>query len=113
MVPWLRRFGWCDDAGNNCALQSWFLSLSNSITFVPFAIGLTIGTYVQNKYGRRWVVFSMSLWALFSACLIVSAQTRAWMITARALNYFYVGMELSVIPVGHDQHGCDAGADGG
>lgn len=40
----------------------------------------------------------MSCYALITATIAITSQTREQIMAARILNYVYVGMELSVIP---------------
>lgn len=44
-------------------------------------------------------MFVMSIYALGTATLTVTSSSRQHIMAARILNYVYVGMELSVIPV--------------
>jgi SP family sugar:H+ symporter-like MFS transporter len=43
-------------------------------------------------------MFSMSCYALVTATIVVTSQTREQIMVGRVFNYIYVGMELSVIP---------------
>lgn len=40
----------------------------------------------------------MSIYALITATIAVTSQSREQIMAARILNYVYVGMELSVVP---------------
>src|SRR5690242_9124737 len=44
-------------------------------------------------------MFTMSLFALVTATISVTSNTREQIMAGRILNYLYVGMELSVVPV--------------
>lgn len=44
-------------------------------------------------------MFTMSCYALVTATIAVTCQHREQIMAARVLNYIYVGMELSVVPV--------------
>jgi MFS family permease len=65
------------------------------LVFIGFAVGLYIGSVVSARYGRRMVMFSMSLWALCTAAIVVSAKTKEQMIIGRILNYSYVVCHFS------------------
>jgi SP family sugar:H+ symporter-like MFS transporter len=45
---------------------------------------------VSAKYGRRMTVFTMSLWALCAATIVITAQNKTHMLISRVLNYIYV-----------------------
>lgn len=44
-------------------------------------------------------MFAMSIYALGTATITVTSHSREQIMAARILNYVYVGMELSVIPI--------------
>lgn len=44
-------------------------------------------------------MFVMSIYAIGTATITVTSNSRQHIMAARILNYVYVGMELSVIPV--------------
>lgn len=44
-------------------------------------------------------MFGMSCYALVSATVCVTSQNKSQIMAARILNYFYIGMELSVVPM--------------
>ncbi|KAL1856885.1 hypothetical protein VTK73DRAFT_8217 [Phialemonium thermophilum] len=76
-----------------------FLALLNSLPYIGFVIGLVVGSEVSSQYGRRMVMFVMSLYALCTAAITISSKIPAQILAARILNYGYVGMELAVVPV--------------
>jgi hypothetical protein len=45
---------------------------------------------ISAKYGRRMTVFTMSLWALCAATIVITAQNKTHMLISRVLNYVYV-----------------------
>ena len=49
-------------------------------------IGLFVGSYVSNRWGRRMCVFTMSLWGLVAAAIIVTAKDRDHLLAGRVLN---------------------------
>jgi SP family sugar:H+ symporter-like MFS transporter len=44
-------------------------------------------------------MFIMSIWALCTATIVTTSQGRDQILVGRILNYCYIGMELSVVPV--------------
>lgn len=62
-------------------------------------VGVLIGGWVCDRFGRRWCMFSMSIYALGTATIAVTSNTREQIMAARVLNYVYVGMELAVVPL--------------
>lgn len=60
--------------------------------------GLYVGSNISAKYGRRMAMFCMSLWAIMSATVLISATTRGQVLAGRILNYTYIGMELATCP---------------
>ncbi|WWD00014.1 hypothetical protein V866_006922 [Kwoniella sp. B9012] len=99
MNPFIRQFGEYNPKTKSYAIPAYFLSLMNSLVFIGFAFGIWIGSMISARYGRRMTVFTMSLWAICSATIIITARTKEHMLISRILNYIYIGMELSVIPV--------------
>ncbi|KAH7345836.1 putative sugar transporter [Pyrenochaeta sp. MPI-SDFR-AT-0127] len=87
MNSFTKNFGVLNSATGKYALEPSWLSLFNSLNYIGFAAGVLIGSHVASKFGRRWCMFSMSIYALTTATIAVTAQ-----------NHVYVGMELAVIP---------------
>jgi len=61
--------------------------------------GLVIGSIISARFGRRVCIFSMSCYALVTATIAITSKTKEQILMARILNYVYVGMELSVVPI--------------
>ncbi|KAH8891232.1 general substrate transporter [Thozetella sp. PMI_491] len=99
MTPFQRQFGWYDETTKSYYLETTWLSLFSSLQYITFAAGVWIGTILSARYGRRWCITLMSCWALCTAAIAVSAKTREQIMAARVLNYIYIGIELSVVPV--------------
>lgn len=97
MDGFIQQFGEINPATNKHWIPPYFLSLMNSLVFIGFACGLYFGSVVSARYGRRMIMFTMSIWALCCAAVIVSAKSREQMLIGRILNYSYVGMEMSVV----------------
>lgn len=58
--------------------------------------------YANTLSGRRMTIFRMSLWALVTATLLVTSGVsgnRLQVLVGRVLNYLFIGMELSSVPV--------------
>ncbi|KAJ5825198.1 sugar transporter [Penicillium riverlandense] len=96
-----RDFGVCDAKGV-CALEPYYLSLLNGLVYIGFAAGAWIGSFISSLYGRRMTIFCMSIWALVTATILLTSGVshNKWQLLAgRILNYVYIGMELSSVPV--------------
>lgn len=81
------------------ALQSCYLSLLNSLTYIGFSFGLVLGNTLSGKFGRRKCFVVMSGWALIGAVILVTAKNRWQMVAGRIIAYVYIGMELALVPV--------------
>ncbi|KAK3940477.1 sugar transporter [Diplogelasinospora grovesii] len=100
MDAFARQFGTYNPNTQTYVLEPYWLSLFNSTPYVGFAIGLIIiGSMISARWGRRMAMFCMSIYALGSATVVVTSQTRGQIMAARILNYVYVGMELATVPV--------------
>ncbi|RSM04056.1 hypothetical protein CEP52_007009 [Fusarium oligoseptatum] len=94
-----KQFGTWNPTAKKHVLDPQWLSLFNSLPYISFMIGLIVGSYVSNRWGRRMCVFTMSVWAIFAAAIVISARNRDHLLAGRILNYVYIGMELSVVPI--------------
>ncbi|CAK7205082.1 hypothetical protein SEUCBS139899_007847 [Sporothrix eucalyptigena] len=99
MTPFTRRFGEYNETTKAYYFPSYWLSLFDSLNYITFGFGVLFGSFVSARFGRRWCMCGMSAYALVTATLCVTAQNKQQIMAARILNYFYVGMELSVVPV--------------
>jgi MFS transporter, SP family, sugar:H+ symporter len=72
----LKEFGEHNDVKKTWALPTYWLSLFNSLNYVGFAAGVVIGSHVSSRFGRRWCMFSMSLYALILATIVVKSNSR-------------------------------------
>ncbi|KAJ2984954.1 hypothetical protein NUW58_g5795 [Xylaria curta] len=99
MSGFIRQFGEQDPQTGKYFIDTNFLALLNSLPYIGFVVGLIIGSEVSSRWGRRMTMFVMSIYALVSAAVTVSSFSHAQILTGRILNYVYVGMELSVVPV--------------
>ncbi|KAH8807734.1 general substrate transporter [Xylogone sp. PMI_703] len=94
-----KKFGVYNSKSKTYSIQPYFLSLLNSLPYAGFAIGLIVGSMISARYGRRMAMFVMSLYAICTAVIVITSNSRAQILTARLLNYGCVGMELSVVPI--------------
>ncbi len=93
------KFGVYNPATKTYALETYFLSLLNSLVYIGFAVGLVSGSFISRRYGRRICMFIMCIWALVAASILVSSETKAQILAGRIIAYVYIGMELSLVPV--------------
>ncbi|RFU27459.1 hypothetical protein B7463_g8878, partial [Scytalidium lignicola] len=94
-----RQFGTYKPATKAYVLEPYWLSLFNSLNFISFGIGIILGSWVSKRFGRRMCMFSMSIWALVAATIVVTSRNRDQIMAGRILNYVYIGMELAVVPI--------------
>lgn len=119
MEAFTRRFGEYDESTGSYAINSQWLALFNSLNYIGFAAGtlsfiymptgvpfnailspgVIIGSFISARFGRRWCMFIMSVYALITATINVTSNSNEQIMAGRGLNYVYVGMELSVVPV--------------
>lgn len=108
-----KQFGVFDEKTGKYVLEPYWLSLFNSLNYIGFAagecashhklglliiLGVLAGTWISSRWGRRWCMFIMSVYALITATIAVTSSHREQIMAARILNYVYVGMELGVVP---------------
>ncbi|KAK5086701.1 hypothetical protein LTS08_007115 [Lithohypha guttulata] len=93
-----KQFGVFNPKTQTWALEPSWLSQFNSLNYIGFAAGVLIGSEISSRFGRRWCMFSMSCYALVTATIAVTSTSKSQIMSARVLNYLYVGMELSVVP---------------
>ncbi|KAF4448421.1 sugar transporter, partial [Fusarium albosuccineum] len=94
-----RQFGSYDEEEGHWTIPPYELSLLNSLPYLGFIVGLLAGSEISARYGRRLVMFVMSIYALCTAAITFSSRSFSQILAARILNYAYVGMELAVVPV--------------
>lgn len=66
--------------------------------YADLVVGVIAGSFISARWGRRWCMFVMSVYALGTATISVTSFHREQIMAARILNYVYVGMELGVVP---------------
>ncbi|EFQ99026.1 hypothetical protein MGYG_02038 [Nannizzia gypsea CBS 118893] len=94
-----RRFGVQNQKTKKFALAPAYLSMLNALPYLGFLCGLFVGSSVSARWGRRMVMFTMSIHAMIMVPITVTSSSREQMLAARVLNYIYLGMELAVVPV--------------
>ncbi|KAH8883692.1 general substrate transporter [Thozetella sp. PMI_491] len=99
MPAFAAQFGNYNEKTKTYALDTVWVSMFNSFTYLGQAFGVILGSYVSRRYGRRMCMFSMSILALVCATIVITSKTRNQILAGRVLNYIYIGMELSVVPV--------------
>ncbi|KAH8702070.1 putative sugar transporter [Talaromyces proteolyticus] len=98
MTTYKKQFGEWDPSTQEYTIPTFWTSLLNSLNFIGFAVGLFVGSVVSARYGRRMAMFSMSIWAMVSATVLVTSLRIEQVLVGRILNYGYVGMELATCP---------------
>ncbi|KAJ9638738.1 hypothetical protein H2204_004214 [Knufia peltigerae] len=94
-----KKFGHYDAHLKRYAIDPYFLSLLNSLTYVGQVFGVLTGGWIARHHGRRASFWVMSFWAIVSAILLVTAQNKEQVLVGRILNYIYLGQELVTVPV--------------
>ncbi|CAH0045644.1 unnamed protein product [Clonostachys solani] len=99
MPFFVQKFGTKNASTGSYAFEPYFLSLLNSLNYIGFAFGLVSGSFISRRYGRRVSLFTMCIWAIAAAIIILTAERREQILAGRIIAYVYIGMELAVIPV--------------
>ncbi|OAP57385.1 hypothetical protein AYL99_08123 [Fonsecaea erecta] len=99
MTSFNKKFGAYNAKLERYALDPYFLSLLNSLTYVGQAFGVITGGWIARRWGRRASFWVMSVWAVLSALLLVTAQNKEQVLIGRIFNYVYLGQELVTVPV--------------
>jgi MFS family permease len=84
-----RQFGVYDEQEGIYTIPPYELSLLNSLPYLGFVVGLLAGSEISSRYGRRMVMFVMSLYALCTAAVTVSSRSFPQILSARILNCEY------------------------
>jgi MFS transporter, SP family, sugar:H+ symporter len=99
MTAFEQRFGELDPSTQTYALKPTYLSLLNSLTYIGQVFGVIFGGWIGRTRGRKWSFYTMCIWALLSATLLITAKSRGQMLAGRVINYIYIGQELATVPV--------------
>ncbi|KAM5439731.1 hypothetical protein MferCBS31731_004141 [Microsporum ferrugineum] len=94
-----REFGVQNRKTKAFALEPTYLAMLNALPYLGFLGGLFLGSSVSARWGRRMVMFAMSVHAMVMVPITVTSRSKQQMLAARVLNYIYLGMELAVVPV--------------
>lgn len=81
-----KQFGSYVEEDDDWTIRPYELSLLNSLPYLGFVIGLLAGSEISARYGRRMVMFVMSLYALCTAAITFSSRSFAQILAARILN---------------------------
>lgn len=49
-------------------------------------IGVVVGSWVSKHWGRRMCMFTMSIWAIICATIVITSKTKEQILVARILN---------------------------
>ncbi|KAI0026020.1 general substrate transporter [Xylariomycetidae sp. FL0641] len=99
MDAFAKEFGDYDPKKDTYELSTTWVSLFNGLQNVGFIIGILIGSYISKRFGRRACIFAMCILALVWATICITSKNRWQILMGRTLNYTFMGMDLSVIPV--------------
>lgn len=81
-----RQFGTYSEELGTWTIEPYELSLLNSLPYLGFVVGLLVGSHISAKWGRRMVMFIMSIYALCTAAITFSSHSFAQILAARILN---------------------------
>ncbi|RYP91456.1 hypothetical protein DL770_002395 [Monosporascus sp. CRB-9-2] len=99
MDAFIRKFGAPNERTGQYELETYYLSLLNSLTYIGFAFGLVTGNYISRRWGRKKCMFIMCAWAIVGAIVLLTSHTKQQMLAGRIVAYVYIGMELALVPV--------------
>lgn len=99
MDAFIKQFGEYNSNSQAYSIPTKFLSYLNSFQYIGFAFGLVVGSYVSAYFGRKWCIRSMSAYAVIIAIISVTSKEKEQILSARVLNYVFIGMEMAVLPV--------------
>lgn len=99
MNSFQESFGEYNSKTHAYSLTTAYLSYLNSFQYLGFAAGLIFGSYVSDKFGRKVCIFTMSCIAVITGIITITSKHKEQMLCGRVLNYIYIGMEASSIPL--------------
>jgi SP family sugar:H+ symporter-like MFS transporter len=86
--------------GHRYQLETYYLSLLGSLTYIGFALGLVTGNILSARIGRKKCFMIMCFYAILGTIVCITSTTNKWqMIAGRIIAYVYIGMELALVPV--------------
>ncbi|PVH83886.1 general substrate transporter [Cadophora sp. DSE1049] len=94
-----RQFGDFNPRMKKFVLPALYLSLLNSLKAGTHLVGVFVGSWISKRYGRRWCISLLNIYAFGTTAVMVSGTNHAQMLTGRSMHYVYLGMQLSVIPI--------------
>ncbi|KAH7072591.1 hypothetical protein FB567DRAFT_612162 [Paraphoma chrysanthemicola] len=100
MTNFTRRFGVNNTKTRRYQLETYYLSLLGSLTYIGFVFGLVTGNFLSAKIGRKKCFAVMCFWAILGTIVCITTETNKWqMVAGRMIAYVYIGMELALVPV--------------
>lgn len=81
-----RQFGTYNEQDSDWTIEPYELSLLNSLPYLGFVVGLLAGSEISARFGRRMVMFVMSIYALCTAAITFSSRSFSQILAARILN---------------------------
>ncbi|RYO88062.1 hypothetical protein DL766_007117 [Monosporascus sp. MC13-8B] len=99
MDAFIRKFGVLNERTGQYELETYYLPLLNSLTYIGFAFGLITGNYISRRWERKKCTFTMCAWAIVGAIILLTSYTKQQMLAVRIVAYLYIGMELALVPV--------------
>lgn len=99
MPAFKKQFGKYNPVKDVYVLESSYLSLLNSLTYIGFGFGVLSGSFISNRFGRRKALFTMCFWAIAGAAIMITSRVKQQMMAGRIIAYVYIGMELALVPV--------------
>jgi MFS transporter, SP family, sugar:H+ symporter len=85
MKPFKKSFGVWNSKAQTYALETYWLSMFNSLNYVGFAVGVSLGSFVSQRWGRRMCMFVMSCWSLSTSAIVLTATNRDHILAGRVL----------------------------
>ena len=61
--------------------------------------GVVVGSLMNKRFGRRVTLFVLNAFEVITATIIITSKARNQLLAGRILNYIYIGMSLSAVPV--------------
>ena len=83
------QFGQWDPETETYYYPSTWLSMFNAFGLLGLLVGVVIGSMVSKHFGRRWCMFSMSIWGLVTATITITSKTPSQIMVGRVLNCTY------------------------
>ncbi|KAH7385377.1 general substrate transporter [Phaeosphaeria sp. MPI-PUGE-AT-0046c] len=100
MNSFTKKFGVYNPKKKSYQLETYYLSLLSSLTYIGFAFGLVTGNILSARIGRKKCFDVMCIYAIIGTLICITTRTNKWqMVVGRIVAYVYIGMELALVPV--------------